>query len=259
MVFLVVSGCVIDPNGRRGLDNKISGRGSYRGSFYEVKKEDTLYLIAYIASKEVTEIARYNNLSPPYTLVVGQRLNLWQPRYIAPQFGGTGAGIQPTYSSMNVMSTPPDSSSGFYQAAPQEVATQKKVANASPPTADSKIAEWQWPTEGRVIESFSESEGGNNGLDIMGQRGQSIVAAAGGKVVYSGDALRGYGNLIIIEHNKAFISAYAHNDKLEVSEGQKVKIGEKIATMGSSGADGIKLHFEIRHQGKPVDPEKYLP
>lgn len=113
--------------------------------------------------------------------------------------------------------------------------------------------------KGRVIKNFSVGEQGNKGIDIAGQRGQPIVSTAGGTVVYSGNALRGYGNLVIVKHNDNYLSAYAHNDRLLVSEGQSVKPGQKIATMGSSGASSVRLHFEIRYQGKSVNPKRYLP
>lgn len=118
---------------------------------------------------------------------------------------------------------------------------------------------WQWPTAGRVVAGFSSVEGGNKGIDIAGNKGQDVKAAADGKVVYAGNALEGYGNLIIIKHSDDFLSAYAHNDSIKVDEQDTVKAGEKIATMGSTGTNSNKLHFEIRYQGKSVDPTRYLP
>lgn len=113
--------------------------------------------------------------------------------------------------------------------------------------------------KGRVIKNFSAGDQGNKGIDIAGQRGQAIVSTAEGTVVYSGNALRGYGNLVIVKHNDNYLSAYAHNDQLLVREGQSVKAGQKIATMGSSGTNSVRLHFEIRYQGKSVNPKRYLP
>ena len=118
---------------------------------------------------------------------------------------------------------------------------------------------WQWPTSGNIIQGFSDTDGGNKGIDISGSRGQSVKAAASGRVVYAGNALRGYGNLIIIKHNDDFLSAYAHNDKILVTDQQEVKAGQEIAKMGSSGTNAVKLHFEIRYKGKSVDPIRYLP
>lgn len=127
------------------------------------------------------------------------------------------------------------------------------------PSQSDKVERWLWPTKGRVISKFSNAEQGNKGVDIAGQRGQIIVSTAPGTVVYSGNALRGYGYLIIIKHNDDYLSAYAHNERLLVKEGQKVKSGQKIATMGSSGTNSVRLHFEIRFKGKSVNPQRYLP
>ena len=116
---------------------------------------------------------------------------------------------------------------------------------------------WMWPTSGKIIGQYSES--GNKGLDFSGRAGDPVLAAADGKVVYAGSGLRGYGELVIVKHNATFLSAYAHNRKILVQEGQQVTRGQKIAEMGSTDSDGVKLHFEVRRQGKPVDPMQYLP
>ncbi len=118
---------------------------------------------------------------------------------------------------------------------------------------------WRWPTSGKVVLPYSTSDGGNKGIDIAGKRGQPVYAAGAGKVVYVGNQLRGYGNLIMIKHNEDYISAYAHNDKLMVNNGQSVKIGQQIATMGSSDADSVRLHFQIRYRATAIDPLRYLP
>ncbi|GLO59924.1 membrane protein [Vibrio sp. MACH09] len=275
-------------------------RGSYRGSYYQVQKGDTLYFIAYITDKNVNDIVRYNNLSAPYTIHPGQKLRLWRPAYKAPAYGGTGgnnsssvatstvaAGTISTSTAASSSSTAANSankatpnltnsSSKNSQNAKKTVTNKLDPAkskeyvgnqskqnvnkNANKPKAKNvKISKWSWPTKGRVIKSFSTGDQGNKGIDIAGQRGQSIVSTASGTVVYSGNALRGYGNLIIVKHNDNYLSAYAHNDRLLVQEGQSVKAGQKIATMGSSGANRVKLHFEIRYQGKSVNPKRYLP
>ncbi|MDB5886404.1 MAG: peptidase, partial [Polaromonas sp.] len=133
-------------------------------------------------------------------------------------------------------------------------------APAAPPVAVSGSDEdvgWIWPAQGTLVAGFDEAK--NKGLDISGKSGDPVVASADGRVVYSGAGLRGYGNLIILKHNNTFLTAYAHNKSLLVKEDQTVKKGQKIAEMGNSDADKVKLHFEIRRQGKPVDPAKYLP
>ena len=128
---------------------------------------------------------------------------------------------------------------------------------ANPGADDDDKLDWGWPTQGKVVAEFSETSSAK-GVDIAGKTGQPVQAAAAGKVVYSGSGLRGYGKLIIIKHNKTYLSAYAHNSQILVKEGQSIAKGQKIAEMGDSDADRVKLHFEIRRFGKPVDPMKYL-
>ncbi|WP_433977414.1 peptidoglycan DD-metalloendopeptidase family protein [Erwinia sp. E_sp_B01_9] len=132
------------------------------------------------------------------------------------------------------------------------------------PSAAQQTALPLWETgagqlDGKIIDNFSASEGGNKGVDIAGSRGQPVISTASGRVVYAGNALRGYGNLIIIKHNDDYLSAYAHNDTMLVREQQEVKAGQKIATMGSTGTSSVRLHFEIRYKGKSVNPLRYLP
>lgn len=279
IVSLLIGCAASTPAPVSGLNKDYSSvsRGSYRGSFYEVKKGDTLYFISYITDKDVKEIIRYNNLSPPYTIHPGQKLNLWRRNYVAPAFGGTGAGAvaatTPSKTSKNSNPTNTSEKTKVVQKDPPKKVDQSKskeyvkstskqnvnkIAAAPKPNND-KVSSWIWPTKGRVIKKFSAGEQGNKGIDIAGQRGQSIVSTAGGTVVYSGNALRGYGNLVIVKHNDNYLSAYAHNDRLLVQEGQSVKAGQKIATMGSSGTSSVRLHFEIRYQGKSVNPNRYLP
>ncbi|MGM3192613.1 murein hydrolase activator NlpD [Dickeya dadantii subsp. dieffenbachiae] len=133
------------------------------------------------------------------------------------------------------------------------------LPTTEPTQTSAAIASWRWPTDGKVIDSFSASEGGNKGIDIAGSRGQSVIATASGRVVYAGNALRGYGNLIIIKHNDDYLSAYAHNETMLVREQQEVKAGQQIATMGSTGTSSVRLHFEIRYKGKSVNPLRFLP
>ncbi|TKE93880.1 murein hydrolase activator NlpD [Vibrio kanaloae] len=265
-------------------------RGSYRGSYYEVKKGDTLYFIAYVTNKDVNDLVSYNKLSAPYTIHPGQKLKLWRPSYSAPAYGKStvaaaavaapvaasttsSAASNPKITpkpSKNSKSSPAqtttkvvkkDSPKKVEQSKSKEYVGSKGKQNVTPTTkpTSGKVSKWLWPTKGRVIKNFSVGEQGNKGIDIAGQRGQPIVSTAGGTVVYSGNALRGYGNLVIVKHNDNYLSAYAHNDRLLVSEGQSVKPGQKIATMGSSGASSVRLHFEIRYQGKSVNPKRYLP
>jgi lipoprotein NlpD len=147
------------------------------------------------------------------------------------------------------------------QQSTKEYVENQNLNNSAKSTSssNSNVTSWKWPTKGRVVDKFSSGDQGNKGIDIAGSRGQSVVSTADGSIVYSGSALRGYGNLVIVKHNDKYLSAYAHNDKLLVQEGQSVKAGQKIATMGSSGRTDVRLHFEIRYQGKSVDPMRYLP
>lgn len=140
--------------------------------------------------------------------------------------------------------------------APTAATPTPTPAPAATPAANNDEVEWSWPVKGKILSTFTEA---NKGVDIAGTRGAPVLAAAPGKVIYSDSGLRGYGRLIIIKHNNTWLSAYAHNEKLLVMEGQDIKKGQKIAEMGSSDADQVKLHFEVRKQGKPVDPLKYLP
>ncbi|CAM3558350.1 peptidoglycan DD-metalloendopeptidase family protein [Vibrio aquimaris] len=264
-------------------------RGSYRGSYYQVEKGDTLYFVAYITDKNVNDIIRYNDLKKPYTIYPGQKLKLWQPVYKAPAYGGAGAvggsvpvtlastsaintksskdsnqavssnkakvaPISPTKATVNKVD---QSSAKEYVGAKSKINVNKPVSYANP--ISEKISKWLWPAKGRVIKNFSAGDQGNKGIDIAGQRGQPISSTANGTVVYSGNALKGYGNLVIIKHNDNYLSAYAHNERLLVHEGQSVTAGQKIATMGSSGTNSVRLHFEIRYQGKSVNPKRYLP
>lgn len=273
-------------------DYSLVERGSYKGSYYQVRKGDTLYFIAYVTDKDVNDLIRYNDLSLPYTIYPGQRIKLWAPKYVAPKYGHKAepvvlAAVVPPVPPITKAVVPAPSTKPIRPSKPKETTVKpheikkeplKKVEQSkpkeyvgtkgnqnvkpkppTPPKQNDKVSKWLWPTKGRVIRNFSAGEQGNKGLDIAGKRGQPIVSTAAGTVVYSGNALRGYGNLIIVKHNDNYLSAYAHNDKLLVSEGQSVKSGQKIATMGSSGTKSVKLHFEIRYQGKSVNPKRYLP
>lgn len=264
-------------------------KGSYKGNTYKVNKGDTMFLIAYLSGMDVKELAALNNMSEPYSLSVGQTLKIsncttktitttvpvkenvntaaatptepavtYTPGTNGTQIGSDGSIIGPIKSGAGVPSaTPSVPVASQTTSQPANVNTTADNANVVAPIA-SNVA-WQWPTSGNMIQGFSNSDGGNKGIDISGSRGQAVKAAASGRVVYAGNALRGYGNLIIIKHNDDFLSAYAHNDKILVSDQQEVKAGQEIAKMGSSGTNNVKLHFEIRYKGKSVDPTRYLP
>lgn len=187
-------------------------------------------------------LAYLNRISPPYTIHPGQRLRL--------KASTTKKRARKT--TPKRASSPPTKPAS---SALKRSTTKRSTASAS--RAGASVKRWKWPTRGKVIGNFGT--GGGKGINISGKAGQGIVAAAPGRVVYSGSGLRGYGKLIIIKHNNRFLSAYAHNRKLHVKEGDKVQRGQRIAEMGRSDAKRVMLHFEIRRDGQPVDPAGYLP
>lgn len=215
--------------------------GGFQPGVYTVQPQDTLYSIAWRFDANYKDVARWNNLGPPYRIYVGQKLRL----------SANGPKIA---SNKSATSKP---SSGGNSSPSANKGTRKPKPRT--PQQVVPISSWSWPTDGKVIKTFSAAGEGKKGINIAGRAGQPIVAASAGKVVYSGEGLVGYGRLVIINHNKSFLSAYAHNKKIFVKEGDTVNKGQKIAEMGRSGADRDMLHFEIRINGKPVDPLKYLP
>jgi lipoprotein NlpD len=204
--------------------------------YYTVKPGDTLIRIGLENGQNQKDIARWNTLENPNKIEVGQVLRVVPPAV-------EGAAVTKPVTSGAVVVAP---------IAPNGTVPPAKTASGS----DDDLG-WIWPGKGAVIAEFDETK--NKGVDIAGSAGDAVLAAADGKVVYAGAGLRGYGNLIILKHNNTYLTAYAHNQGLLVKEDQSVKKGQKIAEMGSSDADRVKLHFEVRRQGKPVDPLKYLP
>ncbi|MBZ0058621.1 murein hydrolase activator NlpD [Leclercia sp. LTM14] len=278
-------------NGRIVYNRKYGNipKGSYTGgSTYTVKRGDTLFYIAWITGNDFRDLAQRNNVQAPYGLEVGQTLQVGNATGKPLTPGNTVSAadvtaqnnsVMPVQKSSTVVASQPTitySEDSGEQSANKMLPNNKGTATvvtapvtapvvsstapvASSVTSSSTISSWRWPTEGKVIENFSSSEGGNKGVDIAGSKGQAIIATADGRVVYAGNALRGYGNLIIIKHNDDYLSAYAHNDTMLVREQQEVKAGQKIATMGSTGTSSTRLHFEIRYKGKSVNPLQYLP
>lgn len=223
--------------------------------YYSVKPGDTLIRIGLDTGQNWRDIARWNGIDNPNIIEVDQVL-----RIAMPGVDNAQAITHPVASSAAVASaSAPAASAARPAASAAALPVAPASASASPPPAsagEDDIA-WIWPAQGSLLAGFDESK--NKGFDISGKAGDPIVATADGRVVYAGAGLRGYGNLIILKHNNTFLTAYAHSQTLLVKEDQTVKKGQKIAEMGSSDADRVKLHFEIRRQGKPVDPAKYLP
>ncbi|PPC94967.1 MAG: peptidase M23 [Methylotenera sp.] len=285
----------------------------WRPDNYTVKKGDTLISIGLEYGYDYKEIAEANGLTAPYTIRIGQILNLGNlndktaappaadadgvvitpinqeapvsistpPKTVLTPGTSTSTTGTPTKPSIMVISEPKAISEPYSDEAYKKIVPGVKPVATAPastvqPVADANAKDvgidtktngkanppeageidWLWPTKGKVVGNFSESS--NKGLDIAGVTGQSIQAAASGKVIYSGSDLRGYGKLVIIKHNKNYLSVYAHNSQILVKEGQQVNRGQKIAEMGNTDSSTVKLHFEIRHQGKSVDPAKYL-
>lgn len=233
---------------------------------HAVRPGDTLYSIAWRYGYDHREIAAWNNIPAPYTIYVGQELLIIPPYQATPREPPVQQAQAP------VVARSPVESTAVTQAAvigrpPTPVASKPVTTSRTPiPRKVEKTGQhlqstnidWRWPTTGALRSTFGPNTA-RKGVDIAGRLGQPVVAAAAGKVVYSGNGLIGYGNLVIIKHDAHYLSAYGHNRTLLVKEGSTVKQGEKIAEMGDSGKEGVVLHFEIRLDGKPVDPLRYLP
>lgn len=214
---------------------------------HTVQKGETLFSVATRYDVTVADLAALNRIDPPYILKQGQTLRL------APSAKERPAPARKEIKHEEKKPAP--------KIAPKSVSTPVAIAPKPAPAPISpkaaSVRDWTWPADGSLLSRFNT--GGAKGVDIGGKPGQTIAAAAPGTVVYQGSGLRGYGQLIIIKHNTDFLSAYAHCDKIVVREGNVIKRGQKIAEMGSTGTDRVKLHFEIRYRGTPVDPLDYLP
>jgi lipoprotein NlpD len=230
-----------------------------RAGYYTVRPGDTLIRIALDNGQNWRDLVRWNTLDNPNVIEVGQVLRVSPPggeAVVARPVQAASAAAQPVAQQPATAASSP---------APAASAPRGPVTTASPGPggsqppipAEDEIA-WSWPAPGNtgVVGTFDEVK--NKGLDIAGKLGDPVLAAADGRVVYAGAGLRGYGNLIILKHNNTYLTAYAHNQTLLVKEDQAVRKGQKIAEMGSSDADRVKLHFEIRRQGKPVDPARLV-
>jgi lipoprotein NlpD len=216
---------------------------------YIVRPKETLYSIAWRYSLDYRELARWNNISSPYIIQPGQKIWLSEARGRR-----STAANSPASSETTVLTRTQNNNVPLKPKRTEELRTTvAKQKTEAPPSA------WQWPTAGRVIKQFQGSKSASQGITIEGKLQQSILATASGKVVYSGNGLIGYGNLLIVKHNDTYLSAYAHNQTLLVSEGENVNSGQKIAEMGRVNGGQAQLHFEIRKDGEPVDPLRYLP
>lgn len=222
--------------------------------YYTVRPGDTLIRIALESGQNWRDIQRWNNIDNANVIEVGQVLR------VAPPIGSAEAAVTRPVAPASAATAPLPPASGV-AAAPRAGSSAPSLppVNTPPVAPGDDDVSWAWPTASAtsVLAGFDEQK--NKGIDLGGRAGDPVLASADGRVVYAGAGLRGYGNLIILKHNNTYLSAYAHNQTLLVKEDQVVRKGQKIAEMGSSDTDRVKLHFEIRRQGKPVDPSRYLP
>lgn len=230
---------VVRPAGSGGISTTPKSSVAQPGKAVRVQKGDTIYALARIHNITPADLIAWNSLSNPSTIYPGQVIRLYPP--------GASSGRAPT----TVVTAPRAGSTAD---------TRTPAATPAPAAVPvrSNIS-WRWPADGAIVGRYVAGETTKQGVDIAGTSGQAVNAAADGVVVYSGAGLVGYGELIIIKHNEQWLSAYGHNRKRLVNEGQNVKAGQQIAEMGRTGANRDMLHFEIRYNGKPVDPQQYLP
>jgi lipoprotein NlpD len=217
--------------------------------YHQVKRGDTLYSIAFQYGYSFEQVAAWNAIAAPYVIHVGQRLRVMPPGTTTP----STIRVLPA----EAASTPAATTAGV-PLEPASVPANSPVT-APPEKVASGPLRWSWPSQGKLLHGFDPDQLGGKGIDIGGRLGQDVCAAADGWVVYSGSGLIGYGQLVIVKHDKNLLSAYGHNGRLLVKEGDAVRAGQVIAAMGENGASGPMLHFEIRRDGKPVNPLDYLP
>ncbi len=243
ITFLLLSGCVTG-----SYQAPVSDREQpppEKIAYHIVAPGETLYSIAWRYGLDYQSLARANGIGGQFQIYPGQRLNLNLDK--------------PVKLSSHV--TPSRKASSATQRTDIKRQKDQPTRVKQSPVISSSNSKlfWHWPIKGQLYQRFSSTKGLKKGIDILGKKGESVLSAAAGRVVYAGDGLRGYGKLLIIKHNETFLSAYAHNNKIVVKEGDIVKAAQKIAEVGSTGTVRNMLHFEIRRNGVPVDPEVYLP
>jgi lipoprotein NlpD len=238
-----------------------TGASAAATEFYAVRRGDTLYSLAWQQGMDFQQLARLNGIAPPYTIYPGQRLRLHvggaaQPGIPAARPAPLAARPLPAPPSR------PDHAARAAASAPQPPSRRAAGTTTGLVTAFNRVefdGKWVWPVHGKILHPYREDGAGKKGIEIGGRNGQPVLAAANGKVVYVGSGLVGYGRLIIVKHNDSLLSAYGYNSELLVGEGEFVRAGQTIAKMGSSGTSQTALYFEIRKDGKPVNPARYLP
>ena len=243
MVLLLAVALLVSCTHARVIPERGTTRSVDRaGATTIVRRGDTLYGIAFRNGLDYRDVAAWNGIGPPYTIYPGQRLRLSGPASAGRRVVQTRPPGEPVHRPPTT-STPP----------------RPAPTPASPPAAPASKLGWAWPADGQLINTFAGGDPTRQGIDIAGKRGDPVRAAADGVVVYSGAGLVGYGELVIVKHDESWLSAYGHNRARLVAEGARVRAGQQIAEMGRTGADRDMLHFEIRYDGKPVDPLRYLP
>lgn len=253
--------CSSTPSGSARVvdrNNAATQRPAVTTGQYVVRRGDTLFSIAFRYGWDYKALAARNNIAVPYTIHPGQTIRFDGRSGSTPTAVVSTSDSTPSSSSKTtVIRRPVGTAAGTAVGTAASVAS--KPAAAPLPAAGPAPTGWGWPSSGILIGKFSSNGSLNKGIDIAGDLGQPVLAASDGTIVYAGSGLRGYGELVIIKHSDTYVSAYGHNRRLLVREGQQVKVGQAIAEMGSTGTDRVKLHFEIRRQGKPVDPLQFLP
>lgn len=235
-------------------------KGSLNADTYVVKQGETLYSIAWRSNVDIRTLAKINDIAKPFDIFPGQKIHLREKtQNSSPK---KAAGKLNDYSTEKAVKISKKTVASDKKQAYGENVSKEKVSKKAPLITQEltkKIRKWQWPAKGKITDYFSTEPEGNKGITINGQKGDNVIAAADGVVVYAGNALRGYGRLVIIKHNDDYLSAYAHNDKILVKESQQISGGQVIAKMGNTDAKRVMLRFEIRFRGKSVNPLKYLP
>lgn len=261
---VLLVGCSSSPSGGvRVVDrnnNAAPQRPTVTTGQYVVRRGDTLFSIAFRYGWDYKALAARNQIPEPYTIRPGQTIRFdGRLNSTSSTVAAAPGGVRPPVASTTTSTTTSPSGSVKTTVISKPVTVVPPPANESTGPAGPSPKGWTWPSNGVLIGKFSSNGSLNKGIDIAGDLGQPVLAASDGSVVYAGSGLRGYGELVIIKHSDTYVSAYGHNRRLLVREGQQVKAGQTIAEMGSTGTDRVKLHFEIRRQGKPVDPLQFLP
>ena len=225
---------------------------------HKVRKSDTLYSIAWRYQLNYRDLSRWNSIPSPYTIYPGQKIVLESPQATATDKESTSLLRLPEQPQSQESTGQPAQHTGAQPAASKSAAASQPKQTSAPAAPPPSPGTWHWPTNGKVVKHFDSRQKRSLGVDIAGREGQPIRATAGGQVVYSGSGIPSYGRLVIVKHDAAFLSAYAHNRKLLVGEGLQVRAGQVIAEMGRDDDNRQILHFEIRKNGKPVDPLRYL-